>query len=188
QDGHRPAVLRAEHALDLRRGQGRHAGGQPPGRAWNGRTSIGSRPIARANLRPHSSAASRSGASTIVNPPRGSLPSTYGPSVTRPSPALTRSTVAVLAGCRPPEKPPAPAAFISVVTASTSRMIGSSRSRGGGSPSGWYMLIRYCVIGGSSRTWPPARRRLLILYTNAVAPDRHPAAAAGRGELVRPTS
>lgn len=36
----------------------------------------GGKPVARASLRPHSSAASKSGAEMIENPPRCSLPST----------------------------------------------------------------------------------------------------------------
>ena len=75
QDGHRAAVLRAEDALDLRRTLGIQAGGQYSGTSWNGRTSMGS-VVARAALRAQPSAASRSGASTIQNPPMCSLPST----------------------------------------------------------------------------------------------------------------
>ena len=81
QDGHRAAVLRAEDPLDLGGGQGRHAGRSVLGRvlerphldraAWSpGRA-----------CRPQPSAASRSGALTMVNPPMCSLPSVNGPSV-----------------------------------------------------------------------------------------------------------
>ena len=60
QDGDGAPVLGREDPLDAH---------------WNGRTSIGS-VVAAASLRPHSSAASRSGARTMVKPPRCSLPST----------------------------------------------------------------------------------------------------------------
>ena len=59
QDGDRAAVLLAEDPLDLGRREGRHARATAAS-LWNGRTSIG-RVVAAAALRPHSSAASRSG-------------------------------------------------------------------------------------------------------------------------------
>ena len=74
-------------------------------------------------FRPHSSAASRSGALMMQKPPMCSLPSVYGPSVMSTSPSWTRTTVAVLGGCSPPAKTHAPAALISSLSASTSRMI-----------------------------------------------------------------
>ena len=101
-----------------------------------GRTSTGSR-HATAALRAQPRAASRSGALMIQNPPMCSLPSANGPSVTSTSPPAARSTVAVSGGCRPPVNTQAPAALSSASTASTSRMIGSRTSGGGGSPSGW---------------------------------------------------
>jgi hypothetical protein len=82
QDGHRATVLLAEHTLDLRGGQGRHAGYQPSGSSWNGRTSTGC-VHARVALRPHASAESRSAALMIQNPPMCSLPSANGPSAVR---------------------------------------------------------------------------------------------------------
>src|SRR5581483_7817299 len=96
QHGHGAAVLLAEHPLDVRFAERAHVVVSPLG--WRiGRTSIGS-VVARASLRPHSSAASRSGALMMVNPPTCSLPSTNGPSVVSDSPSFTRTTVAVLAG------------------------------------------------------------------------------------------
>ena len=47
------------------------------------------------------------------------------------------TTVAASAGKRPAENTQTPAAFISVATASTSRMIFASTSSGGLPPSGW---------------------------------------------------
>ena len=101
-----------------------------------GRTSTGSLHAAVA-LRAQPSAASRSGARMIQNPPMCSLPSAKGPSVMSTSPSAARSTVAVSGGCRPPVNTQAPAALSSASTALTSRMIGSRISGGGGSPSGW---------------------------------------------------
>jgi hypothetical protein len=75
QDRHGASVLLAEHTLDVRNLDAGHARDQPLGVSWNERTSIG-RVVARANLPAHSSALSRSGASTIVKPPMCSLPST----------------------------------------------------------------------------------------------------------------
>src|SRR3954469_18302122 len=82
---HRAAMLFTEDALDVDQ--------RLP--SLNGRTSIGS-VVARAILAAQPSAASRSGASTIVMPPRNSLPSTNGPSVMSASSSFTRTTVAVL--------------------------------------------------------------------------------------------
>src|SRR5262249_11275780 len=112
QDGHRAAVFLTEHLFDFSRRNAGHAADQCPPLCCIGRTSIGS-VVARASLRPHARAASRSAALTIVNPPMCSLPSAKGPSVVRSSPSFTRTTVAVLAGCSPAEKTQAPAAFIS---------------------------------------------------------------------------
>ena len=74
QDGDRAAVLCAEHTLNLCSRKGIPACYQSSASSWNGRTSIGSE-IARASLRPHSSAASRSGALMMQSPPTCSLPS-----------------------------------------------------------------------------------------------------------------
>ena len=76
QDGHRAAVLRAEDALDVGgRGPGHgHGQDQPSAMSTIGRTSTGSLHAAVA-LRAQSSAASRSGALMIQNPPMCSLPS-----------------------------------------------------------------------------------------------------------------
>ena len=54
-------------------------------------------------------------ASMIVKPPRCSLPSANGPSVMSTSPPSSRTTVAVLGGCRPPANTHAPAALSSLV-------------------------------------------------------------------------
>src|SRR5215813_11966408 len=83
---------------------------QSPASSWNGRTSIGS-VVARAALRPHSRAESRSAALMIKQPPTCSFPSANGPSVTSTSPSRGRSTVAVLDGYSPPLKTQAPAAL-----------------------------------------------------------------------------
>src|SRR6266568_3092124 len=143
QSGGRPplhgcgaAVLAAEYALDLRPADGGTTGHQSRTSPCSGRTSIG-RCVTSASLRADSSAASRSGSRKIVNPPTCSLPSVNGPSVVSVSPPLTRTTVAVLAGCSPALKTHDPAAFRSLPQASTPAMIGSSTSGGGGSPSGW---------------------------------------------------
>src|SRR5690242_14594705 len=134
QDGYRAAVLRAEDALDVReRGRGR---GQLSAMSTIGRTSTGS-VHATVALRAQASASSRSAAWMIQKPPTCSLPSAKGPSVTSTSPSEARSTVAVSGACRPPVNTHAPAARSSLSTASMSRMIGSSTSGGGGSPSGW---------------------------------------------------
>src|SRR5262245_22064257 len=112
EHGHGAAVLAAEHLLDL----------PAQGVSMKGRTSMGV-PMARASLRPQPSAASRSGASRMVIPPICSLVSMKGPSVVTISPPKCRNTVAVSAGCRPPENTQTPADCISRRTASTSRMI-----------------------------------------------------------------
>src|SRR5690606_2578746 len=124
----RAAVLRPEDGGDLGRRGGAHEGQSSEGRSsdWNGRTSMGSVVISASRL-PQASAASRSGASMMVKPPRCSLPSTYGPSVTRTSPVPpARSTVADDGGCNPPEKTHAPAARISSLSAFSSVTILSS--------------------------------------------------------------
>src|SRR5688572_22141948 len=121
QDRHGSAVLLTEDPLDD------HA---------NGRTSTGSEVISAIRLAQRS-AASRSGAATIVKPPRCSLPSRYGPSVISGSPPLTRTTVAVAAGCRPLENTHWPAALISSLSAPSSRPIRARSTSAGGSPSGW---------------------------------------------------
>src|ERR1700722_7513986 len=102
QHRHHPAVLLPEDALNLGRQD------CPPSRT--GRTSTGS-PVAATNLRLQASAASRSGAATMVKPPRCSFPSANGPSVMIISPPRGRITVAVLAGCSAPVKTQAPAAL-----------------------------------------------------------------------------
>src|SRR5450755_1264021 len=103
QRGHRAAVLGAEHPGDLQVTGSGQAGYRPSPRSVNGRTSVGS-PVTCVNLRAHSSAASRSGALTTVNPPRCSLPSVNGPSVISTSSPRSRTTVAVLGGCSAPAK------------------------------------------------------------------------------------
>src|SRR5258708_37344802 len=97
-----------------------------------------------------------------------SLPSANGPSVRSTSPPWSRITVAVLAGCNPPLKTQAPALFISWVTASTSRITFARNSAGGGSPSGWITLSRYCftvilldAIAGVGPTFHLLYKRLL---------------------------
>src|SRR6187399_2239014 len=75
QHGYRAPMLAPEDGFDRL--------GQWP--SWNGRTSIGV-PMARASLRPHASAASRSGALSSVMPPICSLLSMNGPSVVITSP------------------------------------------------------------------------------------------------------
>jgi hypothetical protein len=125
EHGDRATVLLAEDTLDLLLHQ-----------SWNGRTSTGS-VVASASRRPHSSAASRSGARTIVKPPMCSFPSANGPSVVSTSPSRGRRTVAVLGGCRPPANTHAPAALSSWLSASRSLMILSRTSGGGGPPAGW---------------------------------------------------
>src|SRR6202043_1101325 len=158
QDGHRATVLLAEYMFNLGSCEARRAWYQSSASSWNGRTSIGSG-IARASLWLHSSAASRSGALMTARPPMCSLPSAYGPSVVSTSPALSRTTVAVLAGCKAPLKTHAPAAFISPITALASRLIFSMSKVGGGGPSGWLIASRYCFILCSSLTLPRAPRR-----------------------------
>ena len=96
-------------------------------RAWMGRTSTGS-VAARLSPAAHSSAESKSGASTIMNPPICSLPSAYGPSVVRTSSAPARTTAASFGGCRPPEKTQAPASLASCSSASRSFPSGPSSS------------------------------------------------------------
>ncbi len=104
------------------------------------------RPVTSASLRADSSAASRSGCCRIVKPPMCSFPSVNGPSVVSVSPPVTLTTVAVLAGCRPAVKTQAPAAVSSSRQACRPAMTGPSTSGGGGSPSGWYRLSRYCCM------------------------------------------
>src|SRR5205823_11110645 len=77
-----------------------------------GRTSIGS-VVARVIFAAQPSAASRSGTSMMVMPPRNSFPSTNGPSVRSTSSSLNRATVAVLGGWSPPANTHPPAALIS---------------------------------------------------------------------------
>src|SRR5689334_216691 len=125
EHGYRSAVLLAEDALDVRQRLV----------ALKGRTSTG-RVMIRVIRSAQPSAASRSGTSMMVMPPRYSLPSANGPSVMRTSSSLKRTTVALLGACRPPLNTQAPAAFISRRTASSWRMIGSSTSRGGIGPWG----------------------------------------------------
>ena len=117
----RSAVLVEEDAGDIDHGT-------PP---WKGRTSTGS-VVARDSRRAHLSAASRSGASITVKPPRCSLASMNGPSVSSSS----RTTVAVCGGCKPPANTHAPAACISSVSASTSRMISPRFAGSEPSPNG----------------------------------------------------
>src|SRR5437588_4825204 len=105
QDRHRPTVLLAEHARDIRIGDPRP---QSSASSWKGRTSIGTWQ-ARVALRPHSSAASRSGALITQKPPMCSLPSANGPSVVSTSSPSSCTTVAVLEGCNPPANTHAPA-------------------------------------------------------------------------------
>jgi hypothetical protein len=125
QHGDRAAVLRAEDPLDLR------------GANRIGRTSIANGAMTSAIRAAQASAASRSGALITVNPPRCSLPSVNGPSVSSGVPSRSRTTVAALAGCSPAAKTQAPAARISSFSAASPAMIGSRTSGGGGSPSGW---------------------------------------------------
>src|SRR5437588_6059116 len=73
QDRHGSPVLLPKYPLDVGAGEGGHAPDQPSRKTWwNGRTSIGS-VVARASLRPQSSAASRSGALMIEKPAMYSL-------------------------------------------------------------------------------------------------------------------
>src|SRR5262249_45464436 len=95
QDSHRAAVFFAEDTFDRGGRKDRHARNQCSPSSLTGLTSIGS-VVARAILRPHSSAPSRSGALIRQKPPICSLPSVNGPSVVSTSPLLTRTTVAVL--------------------------------------------------------------------------------------------
>src|ERR1019366_4541349 len=125
----------AEHASDLGGGDGRHGRYQPSVPFRNDRTSIGS-VVTRLSLRPHSSAESRSGALMMVNPPRYSLPSANGPSVVSTSLPCSRTTVAVLDACSPPEKTHAPAALSSWFRASSSAEIFARTSGAGSGPSG----------------------------------------------------
>src|SRR5206468_8752517 len=126
QGGHGPAELSTKGALDqarVHRGRIRHGGRrQASGRSWNGRTSTAPRQAADP-LRAHSRAASRSGTSMIQKPPTCSLVSANGPSVVRTSPSLTRTTVAVSAGCSPLAKTHAPLAWTSALNSSTSLKI-----------------------------------------------------------------
>lgn len=69
QEGHRAPVLLADDPLDLRGAGLGHAGRQSSASCAKDRTSMG-RVVTRASLLPHSSAASRSAAFTIVKPPR----------------------------------------------------------------------------------------------------------------------
>src|SRR5690606_29303664 len=73
EDGHGPGVLMAEHSSD----------GRVVDHSWIGRTSIARGVRMPANLSAHWSASSRSAAWITVNPPKCSLASMYGPSVTR---------------------------------------------------------------------------------------------------------
>ena len=77
-----------------------------------------------------------------------------GPSVVSTSLPFSRTTVAVLDGCRPPANTQAPAARSSAFTPSTSRMIGSRNSADGTSsgvsPSGWASWVSGC-------SWTPGR-------------------------------
>src|SRR5262249_48931231 len=116
----------------------------------------------------------------IVNPPRCSLLSIYGPSVMRTSLSFTRTTVAELGGCSPPEKTHAFAAASSFRTTCSSPLILSRTSGGGSGPPGWYTLSRDFVIAGS----PPGTRPLsvvLTIYTNGIWGDRQ----RGRRKLKR---
>ncbi len=72
----------------------------------------------------------------IMNPPMCSLPSANGPSVVSMSPSRNRTTVAVLAECRPPPKTHAPVSISSRRRASMSAITLSRTSGGGRSPSG----------------------------------------------------
>src|SRR5262245_29183050 len=129
------AVLFAEDPLDQTIGDSAIVHDQRATSPWNGRTSIG-RVMTLAAFRAHSSAASRSGALTIKNPPICSFPSVKGPSVMSTSSPFTRTTVAVVGGCSPPLNTHTPADLISSTSARTSRITLSRTSGGGVGPSG----------------------------------------------------
>src|SRR5580658_2846667 len=94
-------------------------------RPRNSRTSTDARQATTA-LRPHASASSRFAHFSSQKPPTCSLVSRYGPSVmsTLP-PGCARSDLALLTGERPPAKILAPAAAISSLSTSISRIIAS---------------------------------------------------------------
>lgn len=69
------------------------------------------------------------------SPPRYSFPSAYGPSVISVAPSFGRTIVAVLGACSPPANTQAPASWSSWWKTPTFRMIPSSTSGAGGSPS-----------------------------------------------------
>src|ERR1700694_1753022 len=136
QDRNRAPIFATEYPLDLAGGDPRRVGAQSAASSCRGLTSTG-RVVARASFEPHSSAASRSGALMIVNPPMCSFASVHGPSVKRSSPAPAFTTVAVLGGCSPAVNTHAPAAFISRFKTSRSCTILPRTSGVGTGPSGW---------------------------------------------------
>ena len=108
EDRDRAAVLRAEHALDLRRAARVHAGSGSragPGTAAPRPAAIVARgpPCAPSRARRRGR-----GASTIQNPPMCSLLSTYGPSVVSDAPARGPARPwPCSAACSPPAEDPA---------------------------------------------------------------------------------
>ena len=75
-------------------------------------------------------------------PPSISLPSAYGPSVTRTSPSRGRSTVEDSGPCSPPANTQAPASRRSWFRASRFCPISARTSGAGGSPTGCITLSR----------------------------------------------
>ena len=106
----------------------------------------------RIPCRASSSAASRSGTSTIQKPPMCSFDSRYGPSVITGSPLpVPSTTVAVDAGLRPPAKTHEPAAWTSLLNArpprtSPGRCPGSGRCRCRGRKAGTAPWCAPCVV------------------------------------------
>src|SRR3712207_5072116 len=101
-----------------------------------------------------------------------SLASTKGPSLVTTSPPSDRTTVAMSAGSRPPPNTHRPAAWTSVLKASTSSNACCISSGDGiGSPSTMCTLSRYCFMGvpprGRAGTVPTSTPS-----TNGGAPDR----------------
>src|SRR6185295_19760456 len=122
EHGDRAAVLLPEDLRDRHR---------------NGCTSMGN-VVASAKRRPQPSASSRSSASTTASPPRYSLPSRNGPSVSSTSSSWARTTVAVEGPASPPANTQEPLACRSAWISARSASMRASRSGGGRSPVlGW---------------------------------------------------
>ena len=116
---------------------------------WKGRTSTRPSHAADASIASFS-AASRSGASRIQNPPIHSFASAYGPSVMIGSGPVASTVVVVSIGSRPPPNTQMPASVTFWLKASTwVNMRCTSSPVGISSPTSWCTLNMYCVMAFS---------------------------------------